>query len=52
MVPIRGQMIRVIIIGEKKNFNLKLAYNLLYKVKAPWIKHYYYTDDNCYIIPK
>ena len=30
LVPIRGQMIRVI---------------------APWIKHFYYTDDNCYIIP-
>lgn len=22
------------------------------RVKAPWIKHFYYTDDNCYIIPK
>ncbi|CAF0966012.1 unnamed protein product [Brachionus calyciflorus] len=21
------------------------------RVKAPWIKHFYYTDDNCYIIP-
>ena len=21
------------------------------KVKAPWIKQFYYTDDNCYIIP-
>ena len=24
---------------------------ILNKVKAPWIKHFYYTDDNCYIIP-
>ena len=22
------------------------------RVHAPWIKHFYYTDDNCYIIPK
>ena len=22
------------------------------RVNAPWIKHFYYTDDNCYIIPK
>lgn len=22
------------------------------RVRAPWIKHFYYTDDNCYMIPK
>ncbi|CAF4695626.1 unnamed protein product [Rotaria socialis] len=21
------------------------------RVRAPWIKHFYYTDDNCYMIP-
>jgi len=21
------------------------------RVRAPWIKHFYYTDDNCYLIP-
>jgi glycine/D-amino acid oxidase-like deaminating enzyme len=21
------------------------------RIEAPWIKHFYYTDDNCYIIP-
>lgn len=22
------------------------------RVNAPWIKHFYFTDDLCYIIPK
>ncbi len=22
------------------------------RVRAPWIKHFYYTNDDCYMIPK
>ena len=48
--PIRGQMIRVAKIMIIFNFKkIKLIYFL--KVKAPWVKHFYFTDDNCYIIP-
>jgi hypothetical protein len=51
MAPIRGQMIRV---RETVSATptIQTTALLFAQVRAPWIKHFYYTGDNAYIIPK
>jgi hypothetical protein len=41
--------------GAKEVCNDNLLHAIrgqMIRVRAPWIKHFYYTDDDCYMIPK